>query len=491
MTTRIQAAAERFGDRDALWVGGRTIRYRDLLGWSEELRRACGEGAQVVAVIGNRRVPTYATIFACLAGAIAYVPINPAWPQNRILDILAQSRPDAVVLGEGCAPELVAHLEASSGGARLVHAAMEEDALRIRSSGGGAPDGTRGYDPAGLAYIMFTSGSTGQPKGVPIAASNLAAYVANLSALAPFDETDRVVQTVETTFDLSVHDMALTWTAGAMLAVVPEASAPLGPRFVRQLKLTSWLSVPSVAAQANNLKLLAADAMPTLRTSFFCGEALPTAIAETWRAAAPNSSLFNIYGPTEATIAFSAFDFTDRALTGDVVPLGFPIGNEEMRIGANDEILLSGAQVFDGYLLNPAKTAEALIEIEGRRWYRTGDRGGYDDEVGFTFGGRMDAQIKLRGYRVELGDVEAALRHASGSALAAVVPNDAIADSTFNSITAFVAGSTLSEVAIEAGLRERLPSYMLPARIVLLDAMPKNSNDKIDRLALAQTLVDG
>lgn len=484
----IRRTAEAHVEREALWVAGRVARYSDLLGWSDQLNSTFGSGSDVVAVIGNRRLPTYATIFACLADARTYVPINPNWPAERVLGILAQSRPDTIVIGEGCPPELLRAIGAWVDCPRLVHVAISGDELSITATGPCRPVDGRRYDPAGLAYIMFTSGSTGQPKGVPISLSNLRAYVENLSALVPLDETDRVVQTVETTFDLSVHDMALAWNAGAMLAVVPEASASLGPRFVRQLKLTSWLSVPSAVAQAKNLGLLAAGSMPNLRTSFFCGEALPTAVAETWRAAAPNSRLFNIYGPTEATIAFSAFEFTGRVLDKDVVPLGQPIGNERMRIGDNDEILLSGTQVFDGYLLDPVRSAEALIERDGRRWYRTGDRGAYDQDVGYTFRGRMDSQIKLRGYRVELGDIEAALREGSGSGLVAAVPYDSVAPSTYNAVTAFVSGSPADEAAIHAALRELLPPYMLPDRVVLLHEMPKNSNDKIDRLALARMI---
>jgi non-ribosomal peptide synthetase component F len=335
-------------------------------------------------------------------------------------------------------------------------------------------------------YIMFTSGSTGIPKGVPISESNAGHYVDEMLGAFDFDSTDRFLQSVELTFDLSVHDMLLCWSSGAALFAVPEAGAPMAPRFIKQLGITRSLSVPSAAAQAKAVGLVRPGGMPTLKTSFFCGEALPTSLVKSWAEAAPNSDIINIYGPTEATIAFSMFDCKAGGANDlSIAPIGKPIGRQEMRVDTNGELLLSGEQVFAGYLNDSERSARVLTDIDGRRWYRTGDLAEYDPLYGYIFKGRMDSQIKLRGYRVELGEVEGALRKASGTDLVAVLPVKEVGPGAYNDLLGVVAGSGLSTEEIRGSLTSLLPVYMVPSRIEALQAMPKNTNDKVDYIALA------
>jgi amino acid adenylation domain-containing protein len=474
--------------RPALWVGGQTFSYGDLEQAGKKLMDTCAAGpGSVIAIAARRHAPFYAAVFGAFAARVCYVPLNPRWPEARIRSILDQARPDSVVMDQATANEPIGQTMAASGR----HSVYEFDLLPGREATIGARAYTdvscmsRGYSSDGLAYIMFTSGSTGTPKGVPISANAVAHYLASISAITSFEAGERFIQTVELTFDLSVHDMMLCWSSGGMLVVVPESSAPLGPRFVRQLDVTSWLSVPSVAAEAKARGLLRPGSMPSLRTTFFCGEALPSSLAESWLEAAPNSRVLNIYGPTEATIAFSAFEIhRDRPLTQAVVPLGYPIGGQSMRVDPSGELLLSGPQLSSGYLLDPARTARSFIEDGERQWYRTGDLASFEEPWGFQFRGRLDSQVKLRGYRIELGEIEAALRWASGSDLVAAVPFDASGPSSFRKLAAFVAGTTRSEAEIHASVRAQLPEYMAPTFIRALAAMPKNVNDKVDYLTL-------
>jgi len=275
-------------------------------------------------------------------------------------------------------------------------------------------------DAASLAYVFFTSGTTGTPKGVPITHANVLSYLRGIKSFIEIGPDDRVMQVVDLTFDLSVHDIFLAWTAGACLISIPENGTLLCTRFVEEHSGTHWLSVPSAAALVKQTGLLTSGSMPTLKYSLFCGEALPGTVAENWATAAPNSKIFNIYGPTEATVAFSAAPYVPgQAYPPAIVSLGsaFP----EQRMGLFDEngcriddgvgeICLAGSQLTDGYWNAPQITAERFFKAEGERWYRTGDLGKFVPGEGYAFLGRSDRQVKIRGYRVELQEIENAVR---------------------------------------------------------------------------------
>jgi amino acid adenylation domain-containing protein len=483
----LQESLGRHADRPAVWVGGRILSYRAAhLAAARLLKEAVPTGRGLIAIAAERNFAYYAAVLGALSAGIGYVPLNPRWPEQRIRQILDAAAPDALVLDETTAAAQLGQTIIGAGRHPVLTFAPDTNgdaALSWLSRP--AAIVPRGFASEELAYIMFTSGSTGAPKGVPITRENTTHYVTALRTIAEFGPEDRFIQTVELTFDLSVHDMLLCWTAGGMLVVVPESSAPLGPRFVRQLDVTSWLSVPSVAAQSKTLKLLAPGSMPSLRTSFFCGEALPRSLADTWLDAAPNSRVLNIYGPTEATIAFSAYELHRRSVPDlPVIPLGWPMGGQAMHVDATGELLLSGPQLSPGYLMDSERTARAFFEAEGHRWYRTGDLAEVSPDHGFLFRGRLDSQVKLRGYRVELGEVEAALRKAAGTDLVAAVPYDEAGTGSWRALAAFLCGSHASEKELRLSLRALLPDYMMPNTLRFLDAMPKNVNDKLDYLAL-------
>jgi non-ribosomal peptide synthetase component F len=306
----------------------------------------------------------------------------------------------------------------------------------------------------------------------------------------------------ELTFDLSVFDMFAAWDNGACLCS-PSARDLLNPAgFIRRSELTIWFSVPSVAMLMQRLRTLKPDTFPSLRLSLFCGEALPWDVAADWQRAAPGSHVENLYGPTEATIACTAYPFDaprarDEAING-VVPIGLPVGAtdvrvveldsvEEVDVGEDGELLLCGEQVVDGYLDNPEATDRAFVEIDGRRHYRTGDRvrrAGYGEPLVYL--GRLDDQIKVLGHRVELGEVEAAVREAAGAPAAAVGwPRTSVGAA---GIVAFVADTAADPASIRAQVARRLPDYMVPRELHLIDDLPLNANGKCDRKALLALL---
>lgn len=235
--------------------------------------------------------------------------------------------------------------------------------------------------------------------------------------------------------------------------------------------------------------------MPSMRFTFFCGEALTAAVADAWAEAAPNAAVFNLYGPTEATVAFSAF----RCKPGQfepsmIVPLGDPFSGQSIGLfevdkpakaqGDIGEICLSGSQVCAEYWKAPELTSRRFFNLDGRWWYRTGDLGRIDPQLGLLFAGRADHQVKIRGFRVELQEIEGVVRSAGGRDLVAVIPWPTTADGGATGCVAFIHGAEGDAEAIRVECQRLLPDYMVPSRVIFLDEMPLNSNGKVDYLRL-------
>ncbi|HWE81809.1 MAG TPA: AMP-binding protein, partial [Gaiellaceae bacterium] len=362
-------------------------------------------------------------------------------------------------------------------------------------------------DPGSPAYVLFTSGSTGHPKGVLVAHQNVAALVDASVERFEIAETDRFSQMFDTTFDLSVFDMFVAWERGACV-VCPPPKALLSPaRFVRENELTVWFSVPSVALFAKRLGALAPGSFPSLRWSLFCGEPLPAELAATWAAAGPQATLENLYGPTEATVFCSAYRWDPSTSPAEcvngIVPIGAPVPgttmvvvDEELRevdAGCDGELVVGGRQVALGYLDEEERTAAAFVRLPARRgvYYRTGDRVRRPERDGpIAFLGRRDEQVKVNGHRVELAEVEAALREAAQTeaAVALAWPRTEVGAS---GITAFVSDTQVTPVSMRRALAERLPPYMVPREITVLHRFPLTANGKLDRSALLQRLEAG
>jgi amino acid adenylation domain-containing protein len=360
-----------------------------------------------------------------------------------------------------------------------------------------ADHAARGAANGSFAYILFTSGSTGTPKGIGITPANVAAYLDHAVEAFAVRPGDRASQMFELTFDLSVHDMFVTWLGGGTLCV-PPANAVMAPaRFIIDERITHWFSVPSTAAILAKFRMLRDGVFPTLRQSLFCGEALPAALATQWCKSAPNSTVLNLYGPTEATIAITAHPWTLESVTpSDVVPIGSPFPTQRVRVvldgveaapGQSGELCLCGTQVSPGYLSDPQKTQASFVRFadSDETWYRTGDlvRLGPDGVIHYL--GRLDSQIQLHGHRVELGEVEGAMRKVTAGRTCAVIPWPP-GGATVESIVACVegAGTPDDAAALRAAVAHLLPDYMVPSRMVFVAIMPLNSNGKIDRKAL-------
>lgn len=500
------ASAAVHGDRTALETGDTRLTYTELSGLADHLASALvrlrdGTPPRRVGLLAGRTVVAYAGYLAIQRIGAAAVPLGPAFPAERNAGIARQASLDAV-LSDGTAGH------AGRPGPPVIEMTEGELLSHVHAPAPAPP--RRGPAPDDLAYIMFTSGSTGVPKGVPIQQRNICAYLTHAVPHRAASPGDRFSQTFDLTFDPSVFDMYTAWGSGATL-VVPSRDDLLSPvRFVNTRAITHWNSVPSVISLAKRLRALGPGSMPTVRASVFCGEPLTLQQAQAWRQAAPGSSLENAYGPTELTVTCTAYRLpADPAHwpspANGTVPIGTLNPRMEHRLFGS-ELFVRGPQRFPGYL-DPADNAGRFLEADGApydpaaaltdaHWYRTGDRVSLlppdelagSRELPLVHIGRGDQQVQVHGYRVELGEVEAALRAQPGVSEAAVVP---LATWAGTEIAAAYTGAPGSENDLRVALRGRLPAYMVPAVLTHLDDLPLNGNGKVDRRALGTVLGAG
>jgi amino acid adenylation domain-containing protein len=499
-----EASAAAYGDHVALRTAGRTLTYAELTALSDRLAAELlslldGRVPDRVGLLAARTVTAYAGYLAVQRLGATVVPLGPSFPPARNAAITRAASLDAVLRDRsaGTVHELGVPLLSLSD-ADLI------DANSARATGPSVsvlPE--RSPRPDGLAYILFTSGSTGAPKGVPVQHRNVDAFLAHVVPRCEAGPGARLAQTFDLTFDPSVFDMFVAWGTGATL-VVPTRGELLSPvRFINRHGITHWNSVPSVISLAMRLRALKPGSLPTLRRSVFCGEPLTSQQADAWQRAAPDTVVENSYGPTELTVTCTTHrlprDPAHRPRTDNgTVPIGAPYPGLDIRL-QDGELCVRGPQRFPGYL-DPANNAGRFLTPDGlpydtstpltdAHWYRTGDRvapleGGPDGTLVHL--GRQDQQVQVHGYRVELGEVEAALRDQPGVTDAVVLAVTASDGGT--ELTAAYTGHAGDEPSLRTALRGRLPAYMVPATLTALDTLPLNANGKIDRGALGTAL---
>lgn len=470
-------------DKPAHISDDRQITYGELWKRSDDLAHhldaELGSRRVPVAIFGHKEPEMLITFLAAVKTGRPYVPIDSATPVARVDRIMEIS--EAGLLLD---PSKVAS---------VVPAGEYDAARRVGVE-----------DPF---YILFTSGSTGEPKGVVITLGNLNHYLTWMRGDHAFDTGGEVfLNHAPFTFDLSVHDIYLGLsTGGTIFSLTKETAMDLRRLFeaLRTCGATQWMSTPSFAQMCMIEKGFNETMLPSMKRFFFCGETLAPETAAQMLDRFPRAEIFNTYGPTEATVAVTGVAVTRELLAqhnplpiGRVMP-GTRIlirgeGGASVASGERGEIVIAGPNVSPGYMRRPDLTEKAFASHEETRSYRTGDWG--RDRGGLIFcEGRMDNQIKLHGHRIELGDMESNLRMLDEVADAVVLPvkkGDRV-----DSVAAFVVlsgpkqGSDFEQAAkLKAKLGEKVPPYMIPRKFLFLDSFPMNANGKADRKKLAEAL---
>ncbi len=517
-------SVERFPDRPALHVDGRAYSYRELGDAAAQLAATLldtdSESSPLVALLAHRSLTAYASVLGAHCAGKGYVPLNPKFPIARLSNVLNQSGCTALIVGAEGYDALNALLPDIDRSMTVLCPEMDEDTgltaghprhrfiTKQKMMHGVHVPEVPYVSPEAPAYLLFTSGSTGIPKGVPVLQRNLKPYVRYVSELYQITERDRVSQMVDLTFDLSVQDMFMAWERGACLYCIPERSVMAPAKYIRDHELTVWFSVPSIIGFMSTMGMLKPSSFPSLRVSLFCGEALPSSYAHAWQEAAPQSIIENLYGPTEATIAITRYRWNQQkshhVCENGIVPIGWAYDGQAtcvvdanltpVPVGVSGELCLSGSQLTSGYWNNPSKTADQFVQLPGKgitRWYRTGDLVRQDESGCHFYLGRLDHQVKIRGHRIELQEIEYVLRRSTHAAHVAAVAwpiNKGLAEG----IVAFVCAPVQRDASgVLQACRETLPEYMVPKHVYFLDDVPLNVNGKLDRLRLVSLLEDG
>jgi D-alanine--poly(phosphoribitol) ligase subunit 1 len=461
----------------------RTLTYGELRRHSDAL--ACylterlGEDRRPIAVLGHREPEMLIAFLGAVKSGRPYVPLDTALPQQRIDKILAASRAALVLT-----PKDV----------------LQFSALQTRCPS----RGVQGDEPF---YILFTSGSTGEPKGVIITLACLEHFITWMLTEHRFTQLGEVfLNQAPFSFDLSVMDLYCSLATGGTLFSITRDRIANPKELYRALassSVTTWVSTPSFAQMCLVEERFSETMLPRVRRFLFCGETLTPQTAAHLLKRFPRAQVWNTYGPTEATVATTSIRI-DAGILERYSPL--PVGRampgteilivngnrEVLPAKARGEIIIVGPNVSPGYLTRPDLTAKVFFQYHGQRAYRTGDFGRFRDNLLF-FEGRMDEQIKLTGYRIELGDVEANLRALATVRDAVVLP--VTKDGAAQSLAAFVVLAERDEGShfnlaqrLRKQLSERLPAYMLPRKFVFLGMFPMTANGKIDRASLAKSL---
>lgn len=486
----IEQHASEAPEATAVICGDVRLSYGELDARADAVARRLvelGAGPNVRVGLSVERSPEMLVgLLGILKSGAGYVPVDPGYPAERI----------AFLLSDAKCPVLLtqAHLEAGLPAHDATVVRLDADRAALEASGSGPVDATVGPDD--LAYVIYTSGSTGRPKGVEIRHCNLVH-----STTARFDyypqRPERYLLVSSYAFDSSVVGLFWTLCTGGTLVLPVEGRE----RDVRELaglveehEVTAMLALPSLHGLM--LEHGGAERLRSLNTVIVAGEACTRDLVEKHRSALPGARLYDEYGPTEATVWCTVFDCTALGAEGPV-PIGKPIANARaylldawrrpVPLGAPGELWVAGDGVARGYLDRDELTAERFLPDpfhgeEGARMYRTGDLARWLPSGDLEFLGRVDHQVKVRGYRVELGEIEDALTaHPDVSEAAVLAREDTPGDQR---LVAYVVGSPVEALELQDALRARLPDYMIPAAIVALDDLPRTPNGKVNRDAL-------
>jgi amino acid adenylation domain-containing protein len=444
--------------------------------------RRLGVGPEtLVGLCVERSAEMLISLLAIHKAGGAYVPLDPSYPRERLRFMLEDSRVSVLLTRQELLGSLPAHA------AKVVRLDADADAIARESE----ENPSVAVAPENLAYVIYTSGSTGKPKGVLVQHRGLSNLTEAQLASFRIQSDARVLQFASFSFDASIFEIVMALRSGATLVLATRDSSLPGPplmKLLREQAITDVTLPPSVLA------VLPEEPLPELRTVIVAGEACPVDLVKRWGV---GRRFFNAYGPTESTVWATV---SECAPDGHAPTIGRPIINTRIHVldarlrpvpvGVPGELHIGGVGLARGYLNNPDLTAERFVPDPfsaepGARLYRTGDLARYLSGGEIDFLGRIDSQVKVRGFRIEPGEIEAALRRCSGVREASVIAKSGGVGNV--RLVAFVAADAATPPTVadlRAGLKDALPDYMLPASFVVLETLPLTANGKVDRRAL-------
>ncbi len=485
----IQKAIETNYERNAFCIREQYYSYQQFAQVISDIRSAIRQSVKKeetnIGLVTNDDIQTYASIIALWMEGKAYVPLNPEFPESRnqmVVDLA-----DIVTVLDSSEKEVFAETKT------ILTRHLDTTDIDLKPVVVGATD---------LAYIFFTSGTTGTPKGVPITFSNLSSFMDAFWALDyPITKEDRCLQMFELTFDLSVMSYLAPMLKGACTYTIPKDEIKYSYIFelMEDYELTFMLMVPSILHYLR--PYFDEINCPAMKYSLFCGEALPLDVTEEWSNCVPNATIANVYGPTECTIFCTDYTYvrngTNKTHNG-VLTIGKDMKNtttiivddenNEVTVGESGELCLSGDQLTPGYWKNETKNKEVFFDKEyngkNTRFYRTGDLCNVDHEGDILYLGRVDFQAKIQGFRVELSEIEF---HAK----AGLDKTNAVAIAFTNKIHNTEIGLVIEGEAMDTNdlvtyMKGKLPAYMIPTQIKFIQNFPLNTNGKIDRKKLKE-----
>lgn len=465
---------QNYAERNAFYIDGTYYTYRQFAERISAIRtvvRSVGDDDKIWGVALHDDLNTYASIFALWMEGKAYVPLHPSWPEDRIESIKTQVGISNIL--DKC------------------DALYDGDLLGDWSEASGDD----------LAYILFTSGSTGVPKGVQISRKNISAFMDSFwQTDIDITPEDRCMQVFDLTFDVSVQSYLVALTRGACVYTVPYGQVKYlyAASLIQEQRITFGAMAPSMLTY---LRPYFEDFdASSMKACILTAEACPVDLMEAWYGCAKNTEIYDFYGPTEATIYCTYYKLKrggkNLSLNG-IISIGKPLANVQAIIIREDgslvegeekgELCVAGEQITPGYWNNPEKNASSFFMREGMRYYHTGDLCYWDNSGNIMYSGRIDQQAKIQGFRVELGEIEYHARqfYKNGHRVMAIAFQN---EQNLTEIALFVESQHEDVKPLIEYLRGKMPQYMIPTRILFEPSFPLNKSEKVDRNALKQKL---
>lgn len=495
MINKIVESIIKFPDRNAFFIKDKFYTYTQLGQEISNIKKVLEPHLtdiypKYIGVIMNEDFESYASCISVLLSGGGYVPLNPLNPTERNLEVIHQA--DVKII-------LCSNKEAKMEYKKEKNLTFIDTNKLLDETVNLKFPPTNNDDPA---YIIFTSGSTGKPKGAPISRGNLNAFLDSVWNIGwDINEEDRFLQMSSMTFDMSILTFIIPLCVGACIYTVPEDEIKYlyGYKLMEEHQITFIAIVPSTLSYLK--PYFGEILLPSIKYSLVCGESFPIELADLWQKCVPNAAIINIYGPTEATVFTHWYHYKkglNEKYYNGVMALGELVKNMQTIIldddgkvvpdGERGELCISGDQLTKGYLKNTEKNTESFFSIFKNgipfRYYRTGDIVYKDTDMCYFYVGRKDHQVKIQGHRVELGEIEKHARDITNTEKTIAVAHQ----NQFGNyqINLFTENSNIKQDLILEYLKTKLPYYMIPSNIILMNKLPLNNNGKIDRRALSE-----